>query len=487
MSEILRKSLLISVLFMFISSAWAQTDSVDSNSIEKYLDGYITNNLDLQELKLEVEEARANLDEIIIDNGVDVTASTGSSTITIADDDVELDVSPSVTVSIPKSKNTEITTSVPMTISSDSDTDTYFTGMGLSVSRDIISGTSDEYLLNIEYYERLLFEAQLAVETKEISLKSEFWEALYDIYTADKTMKEDSEDLYDNQIDFATVKAQGYSENSSTYRIAELEVKEDTFTVAKDERDLQTLLGAFAVDCGLHPGDIKELPTIPNEYYSLKLVDFDNYNKDSYSDLEDAKQDYEYQSKLRSADSDFTLSAEAGYGYTGYSDSSSNDTDDDEGNEVSTELTATYGGFSTSVGISTLLEEPTEPSLTFSFSYDFGNSKTEEINDRQNDIDERMELLAIDSADESWIEDNLDYTSTKATLLWTREQNEKQLSLYKEMYEDSVVWFEQGIIAETDLLQAKNSYETKLDTSILTIIDSIIYNFGIEKLFVGEK
>ena len=489
MIEYLRKLLHISVLLMFCSTLWAQTNISDlnKNSVDKYLEGYIANNLDLQELKLQVEDAKAELEMVTIENGIGVEATTGSSTITLDDSDIELDIDPSVTVSIPKSQNTEVTASVPMTITSDSETGTYFSGAGISISRDIISETSNEYTLNIEYYERLLYEAELAVETKLISLKSEFWEAVYDIYSADKSVKEYSEDLYDNQIDFEQIIAQGYSENSSTYRVAELEVQESLFTVEKAQRDLDTLLGAFAVDCGFNPWEIEELPTIPEDYYSLTLIDFEGLDKNNYIDLEDAIQENEYQSKVRAADSDFSLSAGAGYDYTGYTDSNSNSTDDDEGNRLFTELSAEYGGLTTSLGISTLLEEPTEPSLTFSFSYDFGTSKTDEIDDRQDEIDSQIELLEIKGAEESWIEDNLDYSSTKATLEWTREQNAKQLILYKQMYEDSIIWFDQGIIAETDLLQAKNSYETKIDTSILTIIDTIIYNFGIEKLFIGDK
>lgn len=487
MSEYLLKSLRLSIFFLLFSSTWAQTNSTDLglHSIDLYLDGYISNNLDLQELKIEVEEARLDLDEVLIDNDLDITASTGGSSLTLDEGDVELEINPSLTFTVPKSQNSEVTVSVPMSI--DSDTGTYFDGAGLSVSRDIISGTSDEYLLTVEYYERALFEAQLAVDTELISLKYDFWDALYDIYDADKTMKEDSDDLYDNQIDFDTIKAQGYSENSSTYRIAELTVKEETFTVEKDKRDLETLLGAFSVDCGFHPGEIKDLPKISDDYYKLELVKFEDYERGSYIDLEDAVQDFEYQSKIRSADSDFTLSAEAAYGYTGYTDSTENSTDDDEGNLISTELTATYGGFSTSLGISTLFEDPTEPSLTFSFSYDFGAKESDNIDARQDDIDRQIELLSIDSAKESWIDDKLDFDSTKATIEWTREQNAKQLNLYKEMYEDSIGWFNQGLIAETDLLQAKNSYDTKIDTSILTIIDSIKYNFGIEELFIGDK
>lgn len=484
-----RKTVIVFVLLLSFSIAWSQSKTTAEKanaiySINDYLDAYIANNIDLQTLRLEVEEAQAELDKINIENGVDLTVSSGSSTVSVDDGDISLDIAPSLTVTVPKANNTVITTSAPVTLSDDS---TYFDEAGVSVSTDIIPSTTNEWKLSVEKYERALFEAQLAVDTKLISLKSDFWQALYDIYSADKTMKEDADDLYDDQIDFETIKAQGYSENSSSYRTAQLDVQEDIFTVEKDKRNLDTLLAQFAVDCGLGPSDLTQIPSLPKEYYSIELVDFDNYDKNKYIDLEDAIQDYEYQTKVRAADSDFSLTADAGYDYTGYSNTAYNDTDDDEGNALSTGLTATYGGLSTSVGVSSLLEDFTNPSLTFSFSYDFGTHKTDAIDDKEDDIDRRTELLVIESAKESWEDDKLDADTNKATYEWTRKQNAEQLALYKDMYEDSKDWFQRGIIAETDFLQAKNSYETKIDDSILTVIDCIMYNLGIEQLFVGAK
>jgi hypothetical protein len=479
---------MVFMLLLSFSSMWAQTENIDETdkilSINDYLNAYIAHNIDLKTLQLDVEEAQAELDNVNVENGVNVTVSTGSSTVSVDDGDVNLDVSPSVTVTVPKANNTVITTSAPVTIAEDY---TYFDEAGVSVSTDLIPSTTDNYQLNVEKYERALFEAQLAVDTKLISLKSDFWQALYDIYTADKTIKDDADDLYTDQIDFNTIKAQGYSEKSSKYRTAQLLVQEDSFTVEKDKRNLDTLLVEFAVDCGLNSDDLKGLPSIPADYYNIKLVVFNDYDKNKYIDLEGAIQDHMYQTKVRAADSDFSLTADAGYDYTGYSNSDDNETDDDEGNAISTGLTATYGGLSTSLGISTLLEDPTEPSLTFSFSYDFGTHKTDIIDDREADIDRRTELLTIESAKESWEEAKLDADTNKATYEWTRKQNAEQLALYKDMYEDSQVWYDQGIIAETDLLQAKNSYETKIDDSILTVIDCIMYNLGVEQLFIGEN
>jgi len=137
--------------------------------------------------------------------------------------------------------------------------------------------------------------------------------------------------------------------------------------------------------------------------------------------------------------------------------------------------------------LSTTIENPTAPSLTFSFSYDFGTSKLNDIYDIEDEIDGKSEQLDIDAAIESWVENRQSYASTKATLEWTREQNAEQLDLYKKMYEDSKIWYEKGIIPKTDLLQAKNSYETNVDDSILTIIDCITYNLSIKKLFIGEN
>ncbi|MDC7228501.1 MAG: hypothetical protein PQJ61_17195 [Spirochaetales bacterium] len=475
-------SLILLVIFSS-SIGWAQDLAEGTKSIEFYLAGYLENNIDLQQLMLDVEEADAELYELYVENGVNVEISTGSSTLTFSESDVEIAASPSVSVTIPNANNTSITTTVPLTVTLGDSTGTSLDDAGVSLSTEIISSTADENLLTKEEYQRAVTEAEQAVETKKISLQVDFWDDVRDIYTADQTMKTDADELYDNKIALDTIIAQGYAESSSIYRTAQLELKESEFTVQKDERDLQKLLGDFAVSCGLSPNSITELPVIDENYFNIELVSFDNYRRENFIDLEDVVWDHEYNERLRDAESDFSLSLDAGYGYSASYGSIATEAE----NEVSTGLTTSYKGLSTSIGVSTKLEDPDEPSITFSFSYDFGTAELEDVYDIMDEIDEKGELLDIESAIESWVEYRQDAFSEKATLEWTREQNAEQLALYKEMYEDSQKWFESGDIPETDLLQAENSYETKLDDSIITIIDCITYNIEIEELFIGEN
>lgn len=490
MRRTLRNISVILLVIFYSSIGWAQdvikntgNETGQTNSIEDFLAGYLNHNLDLQQLMLDVEEAQAELYEVNINNGVNLELSTGDSALTFSDSDVEIYTSPSMTVTIPDAKNTSITASVPLTITSGDSTETDLEDAGISLSTEIISSTKNESSLTREKYQRAIIEARQAVVTKKISLQLDFWELVGEIYTADQTMKTDADDLYDNQIAFDTIIAQGYPESSSKYRTAQLELKESEFTVQKDMRDLQDLLGDFAVSCGLSSGAIRELPVIDDRYYSIVLVSFDEYYRENFIDLENVVWDHDFNERLRDAQSDFTLSANAGYGYSALYGSSVSDVE----NEVSTGLTATYKGLTTSLGLSTTLEDPTVPSITFSFSYNLGTAKLTDIYDILDEIDEKGELLDIDSAIESWIEYRQDAISEKDTLEWTREQNAEQLALYKEMYEDSQKWYEEGNIPKTDLMQAKNSYETKIDDSIITIIDCITYNLGIAELFTGEN
>lgn len=487
MKKLMQRMFLL-LLFMLITfCVCAQNISTESKNIymlDDLLEGYLDNNIDLKDLQLDVEQAQADLDEILITYGVNVNVATGSSSFTVSDDTFEMTSSPSVTVTIPDANNTTITATTPLTVTVGNDTQTYLDDAGVSVSTEIISSTANGSQLLKEEYERYLAEAKQAVATKKISLQSDFWEEVSDLYTADKTMKEDADDLYDNQIDFYTIVAQGYSKTSSAYRTAELEVKESKFTVEKDQRDLLELLDSFAVACGYKSGYLSEVPVLDRKYFDIDLISFDDYQQEKFIDIENVVWDHEYNKKLRDADSAFTLSVDTGYGYSTYSDSS--DSESEAENEVSAGLTAGYKGLSTSLGLSTTIEDFTDPSLTFSFSYDFASSKLEDVYDIEDEIDDKREQLDIDDAIESWEDYRQTAVSDKATLEWTREQNAEQLELYKEMYEDSKVWYEKGIIAETDLLQAKNSYETNNDDSILTIIDCIIYNLDIQKLFIGE-
>ena len=91
-----------------------------------------------------------------------------------------------------------------------------------------------------------------------------------------------------------------------------MEVESAKRTVKEKERLYKSSLAIFAAKCSVKPSQINLNFEIPE----TSLVSIRDYKKDDFSELEKANWNYQINSASRNLNSDFSLSAQAGYGFS---------------------------------------------------------------------------------------------------------------------------------------------------------------------------
>ncbi len=474
-----KKILFVEIIFFCYVLLSAQT-------LQDFFTGYKKHDLELQQLQVAVKQAQNDLDRAKVENGAEVSVETGDTSLELSSDGTTLEGTPAATVSVPSINGTSITASIPMTVVSNSTSSaTELDDAGFTVSTDIISSTSKTAALTIEQSERDLVLAQRDVDVRHIAVEEAFWNEVRDMYESAQTLASDKTTLYTKRSALDEVKAEGYAQYSSTYISAQLEVNSAERSVKEDERLLANSLSNFAVDCGFSKDTVKDLPSLPVSIASTKLIPIKTYDKHSYIDLEEALWTNMHNEKERQAETDFTLSADAGYGWSGII--SDNSETSDSTHSILTGLSATYKGITASAGVSTPIEDPSKPTLDFSFAWDLSTGKTDVLDKKDDEYDRELEKLDIKTAEQSY-EDELQTAETNyGDLVWTKKENSDNLAMYKKLYEDSTDWYKKGLIAASDFAQNKNSYEQAQYTSNLTDIDYVLYNLGIAQLFIDSE
>ena len=99
---------------------------------------------------------------------------------------------------------------------------------------------------------------------------------------------------------------------------------------------------------------------------------------------------------------------------------------------------------------------------------------------------EEEEKMAIENARINYITAAKQKDLDLESILWERSTNNQNLELYKNLEDDMLKWYKQGIITESEYLSAKVN---RLKSSVLQIvnyIDVIVYNSEIKSMFVDE-
>ena len=454
-----------------------------AQSLNDCFNGYKENDLELQQLQVKVLQAENSLERAKIENDAEINLSTGDMSVELNSEETTVEFSPEATVSLPAFNGTSVTASVPMVFEfGNADSDARFDNADVTISTDIISNTSSLAALEVEDAERNLILAMRDADVRRIAVEESFWNEVRGIYEAAQSLAAAKTILYTAQSDFNEVLVEGYAQFSSTYISAQLKVNSAERDVKEGERLLANALSNFSVECGMHSGALKEIPELPASLASMELADIKKFDKQMYIGIEEAVWTNSYNEKSRQADTDFNLNAYVGYGWDNY-----NSTSDEITASLSTGLSAAYKGISVSAGVSTPLDYTSNPSFLLSVGWDLTGSRTSVLDDNDDEYERRLELLDIKTAEKSYIDDIQAAETEYGDLIWSRQENSDNLAMYKKLYEDSVVWSEQGLIADSDLAQNKNSYEQAKYTASLTDIDYVLYNLQIAQYFIASE
>lgn len=470
----------IASFFILGTCLFSQTE-VDSKTLETVnfstlLENYKKNNRDYQKLELQLQQSSISYQESLIENGLNLSLSSGNINAEFDDSTTKMNFSPEVKLSSSSLNNSSLSMSLPFSfdISDYGVSSKEIKGASVMLSTDLISNVSKQKKLSLEKANRNVIEAQRNLKNGETKIYSTFLKELRELYSSSLSVIQSENSLIEKQLDFDTVKAKGYSTGSAKYRTASLEVESAKRTVKEKERLYKSSLAIFAAKCSVKPSQINLNFEIPE----TSLVSIREYKKDDFTELEKANWNYQMNSASRNLNSDFSLSAQGGYGFSvnedGFSDS------------AKAGLSLNYKGISVSATTAIPINQNSNPSVSLGIGWNPSSSKINNLSAKSSQIQDEIERLGIKDAQENFFDTVLSMEEKRSNLQWETEQNIEQLELYQELENDMTVWYKKGIVSESEYRQAKINCENAKVKLALVKIDRILYNNDLSLLFVEK-
>lgn len=471
---------LFSTALLFSAALFAQTSSTTQAlpDTTRLLLSYVENDSELKNLTLAAKKTALSYESTKIDSGFDVTLSTGTITLKTSDDGNTLTAKPSVKASLPQASNLSV---AAQTNYSSESADSKLSDTSVSVGVDIISSAVISNKLTKLKAERSVTDAQRKIEKRAIAAEKEFYTELKGLLTSINSIMTKRQTLYEDSIDLEAKKIQGYSKSSSTYRQAELKVISDQHEIESAIHSFKYNCIVFYKKCGydLEIDDKADLMSfVPAGIDEVEPVDVTQFDKELYSEIENANWTYYINSMERSAKKTYSLSANAGYTF----DNTSTKSD-----SIDAGVSGTIGGLTLGAGISLPVGNSTTPAYTFSATLNPNTFRKNSITKQQNELTEEQELLAIKTAEASYETKVVELQQKLDTLLWEKKTAEENISMYDDLEKDMARLYKTGYVSETDYLSSKNNLNSSIIKKISNLIDLIIYNDDVVTNFVSAK
>lgn len=435
---------------------------------DELLQNYCNQDIQFEELAISYRQAQLSYEQTLINNGMKITASSGSMKVGSSESQLSLSVSPAVNITIPSLSNTEIKVSVPVSVEKENIS---FQNAGISLSTEIISSSKADRELTLEKAKRSLLEAEAKLKARVVTLEKSFLNELKSLYTLGMSLYESEENYLSKQISFESMKLQGYSETSSKYKSSLLSVKSAEYDLEKAKRNYSSSLEKFLSACNATDLDIYNL-----EIPTVELLDIQNFSKEKFSDIENAVWSNYVNSTSRNNKTDFTLSGNASANISSATNNLSS--------TLGAGLSAVYKGWSGNLNLNIPINTKNSPSVTLSVSWNPSKDKLAVIEEESNVLAESKEALSIKKAYQQYDETVEKYKTEKENLLWQYESNLEELSMYKEMAADTEYWYNNGIVSESEYRKANINYAKAILSVTSSKIEQIIYNLDLQSLFV---
>ncbi len=487
-----RHLIFLTLATLFTATAVAEEDPFPQQTLPDtttLLLSYVENDTELKNLTIAAKKSALSYKSTLIDNGFDVTLSSGTVTLQMSEDGGKLTARPSAKAKLPQASNLSVTGQT--NISSNSD-ETKVTDTSVSVGVDIISSAVLTNKITKLKAERSVTEAQRKIEKRAIAAEKEFYTELKKLLSSISSIISKNEKLYSDSIDFEAKKIQGYSKSSSTYRQAELKVR-------SDEQDVESAMRSFIYDCVVFykkcgydisiDDKVDLMSLVPSDIDEIEPLDVTTLDKELYTEIESANWTYTINSMERKAKKTYSLSANAGYTF----DNSSTKSD-----SIDAGLNGTVGGVTLGAGVSVPVNKKSDssesnskasnsPTFTFSATISPNTFRKNSITKQTNELTEEQELLSIESAEVKYETKVVELQQKLDTLLWEKESAEKNLTMYEDLESDMARLYSQGYISQTEYLSSKNNLNSNIIKRVNNLIDLIIYNDDVISNFVSEK
>ena len=449
---------------------------------QRLLLSYLENDVDLQKLTLSAQKAALSLDYTKVDESFDITLASGTVTLTSDEGSAKIKASPSVKVSLPQASNLSVKAGASF-VSSEAASSAQ--DVSLSASLDLISTNGLFRKISLLKAERAYKEALRKLQNQSLEAEKAFYTEYKALLSSIKQIIKAEQSLYSDSIDFDSVKAQGYSSSSSTYRLAEMKVLSDKHTVESNLRSLIHDYVVFYKKCGYDislEANQDYLELIPNDIESPQAVDVLAFDKNSYAKIEEAKWTNEINSLERKADSTFSLAANAGYTYQ------NSVTDSDT---LDAGLSFDFAGLSLGAGLSFPVgneaSASSSPALTLSASLSPSSFKKNSIQKKQANLSEEAELLDIQSANSSYETYIVSAIQNLEGLNWEKNTINENYAMYSKLAEELESWYKMGIVTQSEYLSAKANAAMYKVEILINMLDFIIYNDEVKGNFIFEN
>lgn len=460
------------------------------------LQKYLENDLELKRLAFELEKTMLSAREMKIDNGFSLKLSTGTLTLQSQGDNMNVNFTPSLTASIPQANNLGATVSSNIKIQNgENNTE----NTKISLSADIISGGRITRKVNLMKADRDVLEAKRSLQNRALEAEKEYYTELKNLFTAANSIITAQKNLYDDTIDFEEVKAKGYSKSSAKYRQAELKVFDDRHSVETAVRELEHDCAVFASKCGeLFETGAKPEDFLPPKIEQVEIVAISSYKKDMYTKIESAKYTHEYNSLVREAKKNFTLSANAGYTFnnpsaktTGVADIGGSTVDTISKNKTDTidaGLTAGWNGLNMGAGVSFPVGADFSHLIyTISAVFNPNELLKARITKKKDACSEEEEFIAIQAAEDSYETSVVDQNQSLSDIVWSKQSNFEFYNMYVELERDMAEYLKAGVITESEYLNSYANKERYRINLLINDIDLIIYNNTTKLLFCRDE
>lgn len=476
---------LITLIFIFsfaVISVWSQ------ESVSTLLEGYLKNDLSIQNLSAEVEKQSLNNESSQISNGFNFQLSTGTVTL-YTGDSTYVKINPTASLNLPQYNDLTLSLSSKATIGGD---DAGVSDTSINLSADIISEQADTIKISRLKAERSLLESKRALQNRFTSAEKEFYTSLKNLYQIAAEINTAENEYYEDKLSFDQIKAQGYTSTSSKYRTAQLEVLSDQHTIDTKKHELERETKVFANLCGInYQGTDAITQFLPNSIPLVDAVDVNSFPEETYTELEAALWTNKINQLERDAEKFFTLNANAGYTFANSSAGSSSKTDTVD---FGTGMTFADTGLSASAGVSIpTTSENHNPIFTFGISIDPNAFRQAKITSQIEKLEAEQEAISIQSARNNYQTAVTTQAAELADIQWNKSSNTETYNLYKSLAADLQTWYKRGITTESEWRSAEVNKEKYRIQLLLNDIDLIIYNnetlllFTRDQEFVSDK
>lgn len=466
------KKNVIYTAFIFISSS---VFCFETKTAQSMLLSYIENNNEMKKLVIDAESSQLSLESTKIDNGFDIKLSTGDIVLSFDENDTKFSVKPSVSASIPQYAGLEVSSSASLGIS---EGEVSAKDISLKLGVDVISSAKLEREVSLKKAERAFLEAKRKLQNQATTLENQFYNKIISLLTDTNALLQAQQSLYDDTISFDSVKARGFSQTSSTYRLAQMKVIADKHDIESKTRALLHEYVVFYRDCGFdivieENQDFMEL--IPSEIPVVQPVNVMDFDKNQYTKIESSNWAYEINSLARQVNKNFFVGVEGG---VTFNNSKSNNTTADAG------VTSKIGGVDLKAGVSVPISETPYPSVTFGATFTPNASKKQKITEKQNSLNAEKELLEIENAVLDYESFVVQQVQKAEDILWEKASNEESYKMYAQLEKELKDWYEQGFITQSEYLSAKSNAENYKVKLIKNQLEIITYNNDIYSKFI---